>query len=288
LAHPRLVAIVPAFGAGGTLRRTLDALLQDNRGFVDEVIVVVSGDDDRAVGIVAGYGRAMLVRCEDRLSAGAARNLGRRCAPTAARLLFVDADCAPAAGCVARMIAAAARTGAAAVSATVKGAGAGMIGWLRHVLEFKDAERGVGVVSATLLCDPDAFDAAGGFPDMWPGEDLVLCERLGRDGRTILRIDEAVTIHLHPGGWRPFLEHQYRLGRTSAVARAMTRMSGAGFVQQRWLTALLPVGRAVRAAVWLARHEPRGLPLFILALPLYVAGLMSWTVGFSRASRQCS
>ena len=115
-----------------------------------------------------------------------------------------------------------------------------------------------------------------------------MCERLGRDGHTILRLDEAETVHLHPAGWRPFLEHQYRLGRTSAVARAMTRMSGGGFVRRRWLTALLPVGRAARAVVWLARHEARRLPLFILALPLYVAGLMSWTVGFSRASRQCS
>jgi GT2 family glycosyltransferase len=270
------------------LRRTLEALLEDNRGFVDDAIVVVSGDDDCAVGVVAGYGRASLVRSSRRLSAGAARNLGRCHASTASSLLFVDADCAPTAGSVARMLAAAERTGAAAVGATVKAAGAGTIGWLRHVLEFKDAEHGAGVVSATLLCDPDAFDAVGGFPDMWPGEDLVLCERLVRNDCTVLRLDEAVTVHLHPAGWRPFLEHQYRLGRTSAVARAMTRMRGEGFVRRCWLVPLLPVARCVRGLVWLLRHEPRRLPLFILILPLYLAGLMSWTVGFSRASRQCS
>ena len=138
--------------------------------------------------------------------------------------------------------------------------------------------------SATVLCRATAFDDAGGFPDLWPGDDWVLFERMHRRGCAVRKLRRAITQHLHPRGWREFFAHQYRLGSTSAQARSMTHMTGGAFVRHPYLAPLLFVGRAARAALWLARHRPREIPLFIALLPLYVAGLGTWTAGFTASA----
>lgn len=279
---------MPAYRAAATLARTIDSLRASGPR-ISEIIVVVSGEGDRpeAAADLEWGGDVHVIRSVRRLSAGAARNLGRAQAGVCDYLLFVDADCAPAAGAIERMLDSAVEQDADIVGAAVVGTGAGVVGWVRHLLEFKDAELGEAVVSATMLCRVAAIDGAGGFPDMWPGEDLVLRERISARGGRVIHHESAVTEHAHPAGFLTLLRHQYRLGRTSALARGLMPMPGSWWLTHASLVSALTPGRGLRAALWLLRNDIGRLPLFILALPLYVAGLMSWTIGFARVARQC-
>lgn len=285
---PRCTVVIPAFRASSTLARTLDSIIQANAEAVGKVVVVCSPASDREqVEIARGRDGVVVVESERRLSAGAARNLGRTQAPDEGLLLFVDADCAldpGAASCLRRVLIDGA---AATVAASVVNAGSGAISRVRHLLEFKDSEPGVPqnpawmTPSATILCTSEAFDAVGGFPDMWPGEDLVFCWRLASRGLRTLRTWDATTRHLHPPGTAALLRHQYRLGRTSAQARLMADLPGVFWARSPLLAPVLMVARLVRAAVWLLRYRPASLPVSILLLPLYLAGLSAWTLGFA-------
>jgi hypothetical protein len=95
------------------------------------------------------------------------------------------------------------------------------------------------------------------------------------------KIASATAAHLHPPGVGAMLGHQWRLGATSARARAMVGdMPGRAFVGRLWLAPALFLGRMARALLWLAAHRPRELVRFAAVSPLYVLALGSWTLGF--------
>ena len=283
-------AVVPAYDSRATLARTLDALLGDNGERVKRVVVVASGEGASRVRDFERPRVEVVVSCR-RLSAGLARNLGAQIVfgrnPEEDLVLFVDADCAPAPGAVARMMERLAE-GGDAVSARLLRDGGGVVAWLRHALEFKEAEAGHAlwfVPSATLLCRRRAFEKAGGFPDMWPGEDLVFCHRLHRAGSRVAIAANARSLHLHPRSWLALFRHQFRLGATSASARLQTGMPGSWFARRPLLSPLLFAGRAVRGLCWYARRGLGEFLVFLLLFPVYLAALAVWTAGFAAASR---
>ncbi|MFP6610255.1 MAG: glycosyltransferase family 2 protein [Deltaproteobacteria bacterium] len=286
----RATVVVPAWGAAATLSRTLDALIDGNGAAIDRIIVVASPGDASAK-IAASYSAVTVLRPQHRLTAGAARNLGRTEAGDAKRLIFVDADCRLAPGAAAALLAALeADQGLAAVAPALVRDGGGPLAWTRHALEFKEWGRDgparplVFVPSAVLACRPALLDRAGGFPDMWPGEDLVLCHRLVEQGLRLAILRQVVARHRHPTGLGTMLLHQYRLGYSSALARLQTGMKGVTLARVPLLAPLLLPARAVRALLWFTTCGIRGLPAFVLTLPLYLAGLVAWTVGFTRCA----
>lgn len=285
------IAVVPARQADATIAATLESLVGANGGFVERVIVVTSAGDPTAR-VACRWPRVQVLEAAAPLSAGAARNLGRSAAgPEADLVLFVDADCELEEGGAARLAAELERRGAVAVSARVQRRGGGAVAWVRHALEFKEAQGRLQPParwlppSTTMLCRTGALDAAGGFPDLWPGEDLVLAHRLRARGHRIVLSDAVQTYHRHPRGVGEMLAHQRRLGRTAAVARSLTGMHGAAFVRRRYLVPLLFPARLVRALVWFARSSLRELLAMLALLPLYLMGLAAWTIGFFDGAR---
>lgn len=286
----RCVAVIPAHRAEATIERTIRALRADSTAAPDRVVVVASPDD--ATASIAERLGAEVLRTPSRLSAGAARNSGRLAAPEADLLLFVDADCALAPGALRVLRAGISERGLDAAGASVIAEPNRGVAWVRHLLEFKDAEPGCDppwpsmTPSATLLCRASAFDAVGGFPDMWPGEDLVFCARMLRSGFRVRRLDGAVTVHRHPPGVIVMLRHQFVLGRTSAQARRSEAIVGvAGAASVAWVP-LLFAGRAARAVRWLVRYHAADIPRFVALSPLYLAGLATWCAGFGRGAAE--
>lgn len=282
----RCVAVIPAHRAERTIETTIHALRADSVAAPERIVVVASPGD--ATAAIAERLDAEIARTPVRLSAGAARNHGRRLAPEAEVLLFVDADCALAPGALRALRSAVVRNGLDAAGASVVAAPRTPVAWVRHLLEFKDAEPGCEppwpsmMPSATMLCRAVAFDAVDGFPDMWPGEDLVFCARLLRAGFRVRRLDAAVTVHHHPPGIVAMLRHQLELGRTSAHARRIEEMDGVRYAKSAAVAPLLFAGRTLRAIRWLARYHPRDIPRFVALSPLYFAGLAAWCSGFGR------
>ncbi len=284
--------MVPAYRAQATLAATLRALIEDNGDSVERVVVVASPGDagaDIAAAMSASCPRIEVLRLPVRADAGSARNLGRARAG-GSLLLFVDADCKPRAGSVAVLMATLRERKLAAVVPRLAGEGGGLCGWLRHVLEFKEAAGhgppppGWTPPSATFLCRMEIFDEVGGFPAMWPGEDLVFFSKLAAAGHEFAVEGNAVCVHTHPGGWGRMFRHQYRLGATSALARRLAVAPGKVFVEIPWLSPLLLFGRAWRGLRWFVRYRRLELPLLLAVSPLYIIALGVWTFGFSRAA----
>jgi len=275
--------------AEATLERTLESLTVGNRGAVRRVIVVASPGDGSA-SIAERYAGVEVVRTRTRASAGRARNLGRRAAGDPSYILFLDADCSLAPGNVRALLEACEHEALAAAGSPIRSSSNTAVAWIRHLLEFKDFEAGSVsrwpwmLPSAALLCRTEAFDRAGGFPDLWPGEDLVFCERLRVAGLRVRRVETTTVTHEHPRGVGRMLTHQFRLGRTSAVARRVTGMQGFEFVRHPWAIPALFGARLWRSVAWVVRERPRDIGRLAAYFPLVVAGLMSWTFGFARGA----
>lgn len=286
----RCIAVVPAWRAEATLSRTLRSLLVENAGAVERVIVVGSSTD-RCLDVARRWRDVEVVALPGRASAGRARNAGRQKAGACDLLLFVDADCTVGRGAVERLIGHLLARDLGAVGAAIAQDGDGSIAWVRHLLEFKEARPGVPGVSprflpsTVLLTRAGLFDACGGFPDMWPGEDLVLTRRMIEAGAHIEKVDAAVALHTHPEGLWNYLTHERRLGESAARARLMAGGEGLAFVGRVWLAPLLLCARAARALLWLARFQPAELPRFVSVLPLYLLGLAVWTLAFTKVPR---
>lgn len=285
------IAVVPARRAECTLAATLQSLIDGNDDFIERVIVVTSVADPSAA-LARRWSRVEVVAAPQPLSAGAARNLGRRHAGVDADLLlFVDADCVLEDGGARALASELDHRAAAAVCARVRRRGRGAVSWLRHALEFKEAEGRLAAPAAwlppstTLLCRAAAFDRVDGFPDLWPGEDLVFAHRLRSLGAAVVLSERVETRHLHPDGFVEMLAHQRRLGRTAAVARSLTGMQGSLLLRHRWLIPALLPARLLRALAWFARTSVREWLTLLALLPLYVVGLGAWTLGFSEGAR---
>jgi glycosyltransferase involved in cell wall biosynthesis len=286
--HGGCVAVVPAHGAEATIARTLRSIFEQDGATVADVVVVAS-PSDRTADVAEQLG-ATVLRTPNRLSAGAARNLGRQSASYASMILFVDADCALERRALRALMTALEEEELDAVGASIESEPSSGVAWVRHALEFKDAEPGARstvtplIPSATLLCRAAAFDAAGGFPDLWPGEDLVFAARLERTGHRVARIANAITVHRHPPGFAAMVRHQFALGLTSARARRMEPMAGSRWAYRPWAVPLLFMGRFGRMIGWAARTSQLGKAASPRHLGAYLTGLTAWCMGFGRGA----
>lgn len=283
------VAVIPARRSEQTIGATLESLRLGNASFVDRVLVVTSSGDPTAE-VVRRWSerdpRVQLVAAPAPMTAGAARNAGCRAADAATELfLFLDSDCRLEAGGARRLAGELERRGAAAISARVLGDPA-LVARARHILEFKEAASRRPPPpawlppSTAMLCRRDAFERAGGFPDLWPGEDLVFSQALRDQGGLVLRSDDVVVLHRHPRGVLEMMRHQKRLGSTAAVARLARAMPGSDFTRSPWLAMLLMPARTIRIAAWQAGEGSAAIAWTLLLAPLLLAGLLLWTTGF--------
>lgn len=284
-----VLAVLPARRAEGTIRAALESLRLGNDAFVERVVVVTSAGDPTA-DVVREWSardpRVGVVLLDAPASAGRARNEGcERAAGSEGLVLFLDADCRLEAGGAKRLADELRDRGAAAISARVLGSG-GAVARCRHLLEFKEAASRRPPPprwlppSTAMLCRRDAFERAGGFPDLWPGEDLVFSQALRDLGERVERSARVTVRHEHPAGvWRMLL-HQRRLGRTAAIARRLRAMPGSALARRAWLAPLLLPGRLVRLVAWQAREGAAAITEAVLLSPLLVAGLAAWTAGF--------
>ncbi len=280
-------AIVPAYASAATVERTLRDLRRAGGGALRRIIAVCS--DTATADVARKVEGVEVIASPVRLSAGRARNVGRRNAVGDDLLLFVDADCRLDSGAVGRLIEELDTAEVDAVAARLISEQTSAVAWLRHLLEFKDYEPGASrplvwmAPSAVLLCRAEAFDRAGGCPDMWPGEDLVFCHRLARRGGRVGLSASVVARHCHPPGWKTLLLHQVRLGETSAEARRMTGMKGESFSRSLLWAPCLGGARLLRSLVWVLRRRPAHVLRLVFLLGPLFAALGCWTLGFARA-----
>lgn len=281
-----VAVVIPAYGACPHLPKVLDAVGAQSPGPSD-IVVVHSGPDDPSAALRRTNPRVRVVHRDDRLWAGAARNLGLAEIKTK-WVAFLDADVVPASDWLASLMAAAGASPHRFVVGSVGCAAAGGYwGLCLWTIEFSgvhpylpDGER-QGGASANMLVAADAIRRVGGFPDGFAAsEDAVLAARLREIGLTNWFCPSARVDHFNKRGLRHFLGHLLWLGRWGAMSRRLHPLRGAWAVKFRPFAAGLWLAKFCLTSYRVLRWG-RGCRLRSLALaPGVLLGAVAWNLGF--------
>ena len=284
----RASVIIPAYNAGRTIGRCLDALLDqtmDRDAY--EVIVVDDGSLDDTVRVSERVGVRVL--SQQHRGPAAARNLGAQQAQ-APVVVFTDADCRPAPEWLEALLRPLEQPEIAGVKGRYATTQRGIVARLVQA-EYEEKYQRLSAQQYIDFVDTysaayrrDLFLSSGGFDVSFREaamEDPELSFRLAEQGHKLVFAPSAVVFHLHPDSWGRYLRRKFRVGRWAVLngwkhparivrdsrtppgQRAQLLLMGAialagaaGFVQRRWWGALLPL-----AAIFLAS----GFPLFRIA-----------------------
>jgi GT2 family glycosyltransferase len=212
--RPELTAVVVNYNGGSRVVRVIEAL-QTHAPEVAQIIVVDNGSsDDSPAAIRARCPTVDILELGVNRGLPAGRNIGLARVATD-RVLMVDADVFVTPGCVAEMLAAAERFGAAAVCPRIvllpggdtvqcDGAVPHYVGTLGLLNAFAPREGAAplaapvgGLIGAIMLLDRRAVIDAGGFNELYflYSEDLEFSLRLRLQGYDIVCAPQAVAGH---------------------------------------------------------------------------------------------
>ena len=276
--------IVPSYRAARTLPEVLAALEPQVRDEpARELLVVESGGEAELVRRLAPWARVL--ERPERTLPGHARNLAA--AETRGELVaFLDADAVPEPGWLDALERALEPRLDAVAGLVVNGTPRSPVGTAGYLLEFSELLPGrraplVHAVTCNLLVRREALARDGGFlEELWPGEDTVLTFRLASAGRLGLARDARVR-HLNRTGFREFLRHQRRLGRSFRSV-----CTTVDFPHRRLARpALAPLAFCLRLGALGLRvlPHPREAGRAVVVLPLLLAGLAAWSTGLAES-----
>ena len=279
--------IVPCYNSERTIRRCLEALLDQDTSIPHDVIVVDSSSDRTPQIVESEFPSVRLIHLDKRTFAGAARNIGIQ-ATRAPFCLMIDSDCIANRDLIERMIARHREARYAAVGGSLaNGTPKSLSGRTGYLLEFKEFAptspmRLVKTVpTANVAYRREALERCGCFDeDMQFAEDVLLNGKLHKSGERILFDPSIEVTHLNRTGWKEVLSYQTGLGKFSAEARRRGGLSGEVLLRYPALITLMPFVRLATAVVWLAKTDRRSLPVFLLIAPMYLLAACFWSFGF--------
>ncbi|MFY9611777.1 MAG: glycosyltransferase [Blastocatellia bacterium] len=286
---PLVSVIVPCYNSELTITRCLAAIISQHTSVSFDVTVVDSSSDHTPRIVEREFPSVRLIHLETRTYAGAARNVGLR-ATRAPYCLMIDSDCVARPDLIERMIVQHRAEHYAAVGGSLaNGTPRSLSGLVGYLAEFKDfmpntPKRLVTTVpSANVAYRREMLERFELFDEsVSMAEDILLNWKIYSAGERIL-FDPAIEVaHLNRTGWREVLSYQVRLGRSSAMARRLGALPGAFLLVHPVLISLMPFGRTLRAARWLALYDLNKFLAFLVIWPLYLVAMSFWSFGFLR------
>ena len=283
--------IVPSYNSYLTIGRTLESILNQNNRAINEIIVVDSSDDGLSREVISQYHeRVQLIPLINRVSPAQARNLGAERAKGEI-LVFVDSDVVLSDGWIDKII-------GAYENGKIIGCGGIILdetqanNWLaigQYLLQFneyvaqgKDRQKKF-VPSCNLYCSKEIFEKAGGFPEIRASEDVLFCLKAGKYS-DIWFIPEAKVKHIFRESWTGYFKNQIVLGKYILIYRRR-ESKGKFYYLWLWPLFLLPViimFKFCRIVLRILRSRPIYILKFIYSLPVFLAGLLFWGIGFTQ------
>jgi GT2 family glycosyltransferase len=279
--------VIPSYNSGRTVRACLASVVGQATSIPFEVIVVDSSDDGSDEIIRRSFPEVRLHHSTERLTCGAARNLGTAWA-RGEYVLFVDTDCVVPADWVERTVAALRGHAADGVCGSIEnGTPWSLSGTVGYFLEFFRflGPRGRSRPVRYLIGGNSAYRRSllegTGFPDSNAGDDFDLSWRLSQRGAKLVFVPQIAITHHNKTGMRRVLRYQYALGRAAGRYR---RMTSPGTVRLLALfppaVALLPLVVLPWIAGWVVVHCRIGaVSRFLLATPAMLLANYVWAFG---------
>jgi glycosyltransferase involved in cell wall biosynthesis len=227
----RISVVVPVRNEAASIGALAAAFARQTRT-PDEIVIVDGGSDDdtrELVRSIVNVDPRWRLICAGPATPGRARNVGAR---SAAHdwIAFTDAGAWPDPSWLASLARAADESAGAAVVfghyEPVTDTFFTQCAALAYVAPPRSCAGGVlrGPSTASMLIRRDVWDAAGGFPDLRAGEDLVFFDAIRAGG--------------HPTAWAPDATVHWRLQPTLAATfrrfRAYSRANAEARLQSRW------------------------------------------------------
>jgi glycosyltransferase involved in cell wall biosynthesis len=286
-ASPLVSVIIPCRNSERTIRRCLDALMNQSTSVPFDITVVDSSTDLTPAIVRQEYPTVNLIHLEKRTFAGAARNIGIK-ATQSKYCLMIDSDCVAEPDLIDKAVQRHSEDDYAAVGGSLaNGTPNSLSGFIGYLIEFKEFTPSApmrlekGNPTANITYRREKLEKYGGFDDdMWLAEDILFHWKMFQNGEQILFDPEIKVTHLNKTGWRQVLGYQVDLGRLSAVARRRGGLPGAFLLEYPVLVLLMPFVRSYKAFVWFARHDIRVFLLFLLIWPIYCLAATFWSYGF--------
>ena len=282
---PPVSIIIASYNSASTIEDCLRALAPQCGPEAAEVVVVDSGGDDSGARIEAGFPWVRLIRSEERLYPGGARNLGIE--GTRGRVIaFIDADCIADLEWV-RRIREAHQRPAAVIGGVIEIARPrGPLDWAAYFCSFHlwmpGAPEGPtdDIPTCCLSVKRDAFERYGPFRPHGFSSDTEF-NRTVIEGGDRVELDPKIRVgHIAHPRVGQFVSRFFVRGRAFAMSCVRSeRLSGFGRAMRIVRAPLVPLvlyARIVRRA-WATECPYRGR--LLLASPWVIAGYALWAAG---------
>ncbi len=278
---PELAAVVIALGAPPSAVDAVRSLLTQNPPV--EIVVVNSGGGGMAARLKEAGIDVPVIEREERLFAGAVRNLG--IAATRARYVgFLASDCRAAPGWSKLRIRAHRNGRTTVASAVIPSHPKNPVAWASHIALFRRRLPGIGRKDAAAYgasYDRALFDTYGLFrPDLRIAEDTEFHARLPKECQPVWT-PQVQAIHDSPTGLIELIRDQY--GRGGRASDAAWTVSGKRIAfSPRWTYT------QVRSAIRLSRRavKRRELPTVRVAWLLLPLAIGAYAMGGAAANRR--
>ncbi len=278
--------IIPSYNSGTTIITCLNAIEKAAEEIPAEIIVVDSSDDETKE-LLEKRDDISLIRSENRLYPGEARNVGAEKA-SGKILCFTDADCIPDKDWLKEIVASRPHIIRAVVGGCLlNGTPTSIVGTAEYFSEFSSFLPGMSkrrvrfLPTANLAISKEDFLLVSGFRSLEKGSDVAFGRDCTERGIPIIFNPTIKVTHRNRTNLRDFLKNQERLGMGAGRTRKSFKMRGSTVARIPFLWPFVPLARFLRICARSIIYGHGQRINFLGSLPIILLGSFYYGKGFA-------
>jgi GT2 family glycosyltransferase len=285
--------VIPAYRGRQWIVDCIRSVERALRGHAAEIVVVESSGDGTAELIRRTFPAVRVLAQKQRVSAGAARNLGA--AEARGKLIaFVDQDCIVPNDWIDRLEELLMTPGVGAAGGSIgirnprnlSGAAVYFLEFLSHFPSNRAVTKNSNfLLGCNLACHREVLDHIQ-FPDRTLAEDVLFSEAVRQQGWDLMYAPQIEVQHWNREGWTEFLRYNEKMGRAAAHYHQVRKHRLSRAVISCPAIALcspLVIVPRVSKGLW---GRWKSLLGFLALSPVCVAGNLFWSIGLFRELRR--